>query len=371
MKERATILAVDDEERNLRLMEAMLCPMGHDVVVARDGEDALRKVEETPPDLILMDVMMPRMDGFEATQKLKADEKTKSIPIVIVTALNDLEDRVHAIEMGADDFLSKPVEQIELRARVNSLLKVKAYYDYVRDYQKQLECEVDRKTRQLKEAFKKAKLASLDTFIRLCRAAEFKDEETGNHIRRISQYAAALAQKIGMKNKEVEQILYSAPMHDIGKIGIPEQVLIKKGDLNPAEWEIMKQHTTIGARILSGSDGGFIKLAEVIALTHHERWNGSGYPEGIKAEDIPLAGRITAIADVFDALTSARPYRKPVSMEEAFEFIKKGSGNLFDPKLVDAFVTLGEEIIAIRNEFKDDDESFLLNIINNLQSYKL
>lgn len=324
MEEKARILVVDDEVKNLRLMEAMLIPLGYEVILAHDGEETLQKVKEISPDVILLDVMMPRMDGFEVARRLKEGEETRIIPIVMVTALREVEDRVKALEMGADDFLSKPVERTELRARVQSLLKVKAYNDHLRDYQQELEAEVASRTEQLRQAFEKIKAASLDTIYRLSRAAEYKDEDTGTHIRRMSYYAIAVARKLGLDESTVETILYAAPMHDIGKIGIPDQILLKPGKLDPEEWEIMKQHTVIGGKILEGSDAEFIQLAEVIALSHHEKWDGSGYPNGLKGSEIPLAGRITAIADVFDALTSKRPYKEPFSVGKSFGIIREG-----------------------------------------------
>lgn len=365
MKKRSKILIVDDEDCNLRLMEAILIPLGHEVILARDGEKALEKVREASPDLILLDVIMPKMDGFEVTKKLKESEDTRVIPVVIVTALRETENRVKALEAGADDFLSKPVDRVELRARVNSLLKVKAYNDHMRDYQKKLETEVERKTKQLSRAFKEIRKASLDTIIRLSRAAEYKDKETGNHIQRMSYYAVVLAQKIGLGRKSVEEILYAAPMHDIGKIGIPERILLKRGKLDPDEWTIMKQHPIMGARILEGSNSGFIRVAEVIALTHHERWDGSGYPKGLRCEDIPLVGRIVAICDVIDALVTDRPYRKAFSVEESLKIIAEGRGRQFDPMLVDTFFSLKHEILSIKEKYEDKNESFLIQIVGN------
>lgn len=363
MEKKARILVVDDEDRNLRLMEAMLTPLGYEVILAHDGEEALQKVKEIPPDVVLLDVMMPRMDGFEVARRLKEDEETTIIPIVMVTALREVEDRVKALEVGADDFLSKPVEKTELRARVQSLLKVKAYNDHMRDYQKELEAEVASRIDRLRQALEKIKAASLDTIYRLSRAAEYKDEDTGAHIRRMSHYAAAVARKMGLNESTVETILYAAPMHDIGKIGIPDRILLKPGKLDPDEWEIMRQHTVIGGGILEGSDTGFIQLAEVLALSHHEKWDGSGYPKGLKGSEIPLAGRITAIADVFDALTSKRPYRKePFSLEKTFAFIKKGRGSHFDPKVVDAFFAIEAEILIIKEQYKDQDESLFIRM---------
>jgi len=359
MDKKEMVLVVDDEERNLRLMEAILLPLGYDVVIARDGAEALDKARENPVDLILLDVMMPLMDGFEVARRLKADVKTMVIPIVVVTALNDVGDRVKALEAGADDFLSKPVDKTEVRARVKSLLKVKAYNDYMRNYQQALETVVAQRTQALRKALEKIKSGSLETIYRLTMAAEYKDEDTGAHLKRMSHYSAAIARAMGLREETVEFILYAAPMHDIGKIGIPDRILLKPGKLTPDEWVIMKQHTTIGAKILENSAAGFIRLGEIIAITHHEKWDGSGYPNGLQGKRIPLVGRIVAIADVFDALTSRRPYKDAFSLEKSYEIIREGRGTHFDPRVVDVFFSLEKELLAIKEKFKDEHEPLL------------
>ena len=330
-----------------------MIPLGYDTILARDGIEALDKVRKIPPDVILLDIMMPKMDGFEVVRQLKKDDATKIIPIVMVTALEEVKDRVKALQAGADDFLSKPVDETELEARVGSLVKVKAYNDHMLNYQKELEAEVAKQTEQLRRAFEKIKLASIDTIHRLSRAAEYKDKDTGAHLQRMSHYAVTIAREVGMDRETVETILYAAPMHDVGKIGIPDQILLKPGKLDPEEWEIIKQHSILGAQILVGSDAESLKLAEVIALTHHEKWDGSGYPKNLKGSDIPLLGRITAIADVFDALTSKRPYKEPFSLEKAFSIIKEGRGSHFDPQVVDAFLAVEDEILSIKDKYKD------------------
>ena len=365
MEKRPHVLVVDDEERNLSLMEAMLIPLGYNILLARDGEDALEKAKELHPDVILLDVMMPKMDGFEVARRLKEQEETAIIPIVMVTALTEVEARVKALNVGADDFLTKPVEKTELRARVQSLLKVKAYNDHMLSYQKELESEVAKRTEQLKQAFEKIKSTSLETFILLSRAAEYRDEDTGAHIQRMGRYAEAVARQMGLDAGIVEAILYATPMHDVGKIGIPDRILLKRGKLDPDEWEIMMQHAAIGAGILERSDAEFIKLARVIALTHHEKWNGSGYPGGLKGADIPLAGRITAIADVFDALTSKRPYKEPFSLDKSFSIIKEERGKHFDPDVADAFLEIENEIVSIKDRYKDQQESLLVQMAGN------
>ena len=281
------ILVVDDLPVNRELLEDMLVPLGYQVFQAPDGEIALQMVREISPDVILMDIMMPRMDGFEATKRLKQDEETKAIPVVMVTALQAVEDRIKALEAGANDFLSKPVDRSELQATVNSQVQVKAYHDHMKNYQQELEGEVARRTEELGLALDNLKQASLDTITRLARAAEYKDEDTGAHILRMSTYSAAIARQLGLSENVTQWILYAAPMHDVGKIGIPERILLKPGKLDPDEWEIMKQHTVIGGRILEGAKAGYLKLAEIIALTHHEKWDGSGYPQGLKGKAIP------------------------------------------------------------------------------------
>ncbi|MDR3038126.1 MAG: response regulator [Candidatus Adiutrix sp.] len=349
------ILVVDDEVLNRKLIQAMLKPQGYEVALAVDGADCLAKVEADPPDLILMDIMMPNMNGFEVVSALKSrGDHLAIIPIVMVTALQDINDRVKALEVGADDFLTKPVDRMELRARVRSLLKVKAYNDHMANYRKELEREVAARTEDLREAGLKiadahAKLldASLETIFRLARAAEYKDEDTGTHIISMSRISAFLAERLGLNTTVVERILYASPMHDIGKIGIPDRILAKNGPLNDEEWPIMRMHTVFGGQILEGSAIGFLNLGEVIALTHHEKWDGSGYPHGLSGAQIPLAGRIVAVADVFDALMSKRPYKPPLTIEQTVDIIRAGRGTHFDPLVVDCFLESLEDILKL------------------------
>ena len=339
------ILVVDDDDMTRLLMKTILSRMSYQVSEAVDGIDAWEKVPVLCPDLIILDVSMPRMDGLELTYKLKNEPNTKNIPIMIVSNHDEITDQVKAVEAGADDFLPKPVEQIILKAKVTSLLKIKSYNDYMQSYQIKLEDEVAKKTAKLKYAFdeletanKRLKLYSLDTILRLSQAAEYKDQQTGQHIQRIGYYIQIIGQKISLSPNEIDEFLYASPMHDVGKIGIPDNILLKPGKLNAEEWAVMQQHTTIGGKILSGSDSSTLKTAEIIALTHHEKWDGSGYPNNLKGSDIPMPGRITAIADVFDALTSKRPYKDAFSMEKAFAIMKDGQGKHFDPDLLDAFL---------------------------------
>jgi putative two-component system response regulator len=356
MKDKPVILIVDDQPQNIELLEAHLVPQGYEIVKAASGEEALGKLSGNQIDLMLLDVMMPGMDGFEVTRRVRKDDKNRLLPIILVTALRETEDRVKGIEAGCDDFLSKPVDKMELLARVSSLLKVKAYNDLTSNYRKELESEVTCRTEDLKHAFERIKAASLDTIYRLSMASEYKDEDTGAHIKRMSRYCAAVARRMGLDENTIETILYASPMHDLGKIGIPDVILVKPARLNPVEWEIMKQHTVIGAKILKGSDAEFIRLGETIAQYHHEKWDGSGYPNSLKGREIPIAGRIAAIADVFDALTSKRPYKEPFSVEKSLAIIREGRGSHFDPDVVDAFFAIQDEILTIKKQYGDDNQ---------------
>lgn len=354
MKDKPVILVVDDQLQNIELLDAYLAPENYEIVTAAGGEEALEKLSGNPIDLILLDVMMPGMDGFEVIRRVRQHDTHRLLPIILVTALRETEDRVKGIEAGCDDFISKPVDKMELLARVRSLLKVKAYNDLMGNYRTELESEVTRKTGELKNAFERIKADSLETIYRLSMASEYKDKETGAHIKRMSRYSAAVAHRLGLTKSDIETMLYSAPMHDLGKIGIPDLILLKPGRLDPAEWEIMKQHTIIGANILKGSSAEFIRLGETIAQSHHEKWDGSGYPKGLNGSQIPIAGRITAIADVFDALTSKRPYKEAFSVEKSLNLVREGRGSHFDPDVADAFFAVEDEILAIREQYDDD-----------------
>ena len=357
MQENATILIVDDQPQNIELLEAYLFPDSYKIVTASNGKEALEILASDKIDLVLLDVMMPNMDGFEVTRRIRIIDELQQLPIILVTALRETEDRIRGIEAGCDDFISKPVEKNELVSRVRSLLKVKAYNDLKSNYQKELEIEVTKRTEELRNALDKLEKASLDTIFRLSVAAEYKDEETGLHVKRMSLYAEALARQMGFDEHNARTIRYAAVMHDIGKIGIPDKILLKPGKLDIEEWEIMKNHSIIGAKILKDSDAEFIKVGESIALNHHEKWDGSGYPNALKGIEIPIEARIATITDVFDALLSKRPYKESFSIEKAEEIIKEGSGTHFDPKVVDAFFAIKDEIFSIKT--KCDNEEYL------------
>ena len=353
MKDKPIILIVDDEIRKIELEKAYLEPYDYQILSASSGEEAIRTVAKSNIDLILMDVMMPGRNGFDITKQLKAGDKTRIIPIILVTALSDKKDRVKGIEAGCDDFISKPVDSAELIARVRSLLKVKAYNDHMRNYERQLEAEVAKRTKEVYAAMAIIEETALETIQRLAAAAECRDQYTGSHILRMSRYAEAIAKKMDVDSGFVRGILYASSMHDIGKIGIPDKILMKPGKLNEKEWKVMQQHTVIGADLLKGSKQDYLKMAEEIALTHHEKWNGTGYPHGLEGEHIPLSGRIVAVADVFDALISKRPYKPPLSYRESFTIIKNERGTHFDPGIVDAFMGTKQEILSIAEQYKD------------------
>jgi len=340
------VLVVDDEPNNLQLLGQILQNQ-YQLSFATDGTKALDVAWKVKPDIILLDIMMPEMDGYETCRRLKADPVTSKIPVIFVTAMGKTEDEQRGFEAGGVDYITKPVSAPIVLARVHTHL---ALYDQNRI----LEEMVQQRTKQLRQAFQKVERYSLDSIYRLTRASEYKDEDTGAHILRMSHYSAALARQMGLDENVTKSILYAAPMHDVGKIGIPDRILLKPGKLDTEEWEIMRQHTAFGGKTLEGSKTGYLKLGEVIALTHHEKWDGSGYLKGLKGKKIPKVGRIVAIADVFDALTTKRPYKEPFSLEKSYAIIRESSGSHFDPDVVDAFLKAEDEILSIREKYKDE-----------------
>ncbi len=358
------ILVVDDDELNLRFMKSMLEAQGYAVDTASNGMQGIDRAGYFQPDVILLDIMMPEMDGYQACIKLKSGESTNKIPVILVTALDDRASRLSGFKAGADEFLTKPVDRVELTLRLQNLLKVKEYGDFLKDYNKTLESMVHQRTLQLESAYKEVENANekiragyLDTIYRLTMAAEFKDVGTANHLRRISFYTQLVATELKMPPAFVDTIFYSSPMHDIGKIGIPDAILLKSDRLTPEEFELAKTHTTIGANILRGSDSEILKMGERIALCHHERWNGSGYPRGLRGMDIPVEGRIVSIVDQYDALRSRRAYKIALSHKRTVEIIMNGDGRTnpghFDPEILEIFRKVEEGFHAIHEEHKD------------------
>ncbi|NMC50305.1 MAG: response regulator [Desulfovibrio sp.] len=353
------ILAVDDEKLNLRVLSGLLRSLGHEPVLADSGEQALELLDSSI-DLVLLDLMMPDMDGYSVARRIRERKDVNDVPIIMVTALAGKQDRLSAVEAGANDFIAKPIDLTELRVRVGSLLKMKESQDQVKRYQAELEEMVAVRTNALRmslenlEQSQKIILAAhRETLHRLASAAEFKDAETASHISRMSRYCGFLAAGLGLGEEEAQLVEQASPMHDIGKIGIPDSILLKPGKLTPEEWEVMKKHTVFGARILGSSSFELLRAGEIIALSHHEKWDGSGYPQGLSGEDIPLYGRICAVADVFDALTNRRPYKEAFSNEVSLEIMRAGRGAHFDPRVLDLFLDGFEAILAIKASYAD------------------
>ena len=323
---RPRLLVVDDEPNNLQVLRYVL-QADYRLLFATDGERALAIARQQQPDLVLLDVMMPQMDGHAVCAALKADAATAHIPVIFVTALTDSHDEARGLDLGAVDYITKPISAPVVRARVRTHLSL-------------VRLEELRETR-------------LQIVQRLGRAAEYKDNETGMHVIRMSHYSQRLALAAGFDEDWAENLLNAAPMHDVGKIGIPDAVLLKPGPLDDDEWVTMRRHPEIGADIIGEHPSGVLRMARTIALAHHEKWDGSGYPNGLAGEGIPVEARIVAIADVFDALTARRPYKEPWPVPEAVDYIQSQAGRHFDPALVEHFVSLVPELLAIRERWAD------------------
>ncbi|NLI91615.1 MAG: response regulator [Peptococcaceae bacterium] len=340
----AKILIVDDHQANILLLAKLLKVSGYrNMKTITDSRETVRYYLEYQPDLILLDYKMPYLDGFQVLELLNEVKGEDYLSVVIVTAQNDLEHRILGLEKGAKDFISKPFDHAEVLNRIHNMLEIRLLHNQVKRQNQELEDKVQERTKELRDL-------QLELIYRLLRAAEFRDNETGDHITRMSKYSFELGKAAGLSEKENRLLLHACTMHDIGKIGVPDEILLKPGKLNDSEWEKMKSHTVLGGQILTGSSSELIQMAEIIALSHHEKWDGSGYPRGLKGEEIPLVGRITAICDVFDALISERPYKNAWGEKEAVEEIKNGSGTHFDPFIVEAFLKALPAILKIKEE---------------------
>jgi putative two-component system response regulator len=349
------VLAVDDEPFNLDLIEAAFIDISEvEITDAKDGFSALALLAEDSFDVILLDISMPRMNGIEVLEKIKEDDSISDIPVLMVTA--NPEKRNECLLKGASDFISKPYDIEELQLRTVNYAKLKKYQEKIKNTNVSLENEVKKRTLELEKSLELAKATEYEISFRLGRASEFRDLETGGHIKRMSYYSEYLARLYGLDEEECELILYAAPLHDIGKVGIPDSILLKPGRFEPDEFEIMKQHAALGAKMLENAEQyPVLKAGHIIALEHHEKYDGSGYPNGKKGKDIHLYARIVAIADVFDALSSKRVYKDAMPLEKAIEIMKNDAGSHFDPELIELFLENADGFLDIQKRFADDE----------------
>ena len=354
MNTEVKILAVDDVEMNLEMLDVMLSELDIQLFKAGNGQEALDLLEREPDiDAILLDLEMPVMNGFETLQALKRSDNFRDIPVIVITA--DRDEVVKTLALGANDFLSKPYNPDEMRLRVMNHVRSKKLNDLSSDMNKVLESEVVKKTTALQKALKLSKEAEYEISLRLGMAAEFRDLETGMHTRRISALSKALATLTSMSEEDSETLRFASPLHDVGKIGIPDRILLKPGKLDANEFEIMKMHTVIGGKILTDAERyPMLESGRIIALQHHERWDGKGYPHGLSGTDIHIFARIVAIVDVFDALTSERPYKKAFSLEKTEATMREGLGTFFDPDLLPLFFNNIDLFVKIKDELQDE-----------------
>ncbi|CAH1210907.1 putative cyclic di-GMP phosphodiesterase VC_1348 [Candidatus Nitrotoga sp. BS] len=344
-----SLLVVDDTPENIRVLCGIL-GTDYAIKIANSGELALEIVALQPPDLILLDVMMPGMSGYDVCRQLKKNENTQHIPIIFITAHGDTEDETLGFELGAADYITKPVKSSVVRARVKTHLALANQHYHL----KQLVAE---RTSELKNSNRQLEQTHLVMLRQLGRAADYRDNETGRHVIRVGSFSKLLGLASGLPEPQAELLMYAAMMHDIGKIGIPDHILLKPGKLTEDEFEVMKRHPLIGAEIIGEHDVEVLKMAKQISLGHHEKWNGKGYPHGLSGESIPLVGRIVAIADVFDALTSVRPYKRAWSIESALELIEKEAGQHFDPTLIRLFMNMETQMRYIVTKYSDEADT--------------
>ncbi|MHB1083953.1 MAG: HD domain-containing phosphohydrolase [Thiobacillus sp.] len=344
----ARVVIVDDRSTARSLLEGLARTLEPGVVVESfpDPLQALAHMQRVTPDLIITDYRMPGMDGIEFTRRIRADQRLSDVPIIIVTVVEDRQIRYQALENGATDFLTRPIDPQECRARCLNLLALRRSQKVVSDRAQWLEEQVMQATREVR-------MREHETLMKLAKAGEFRDEDTGNHIIRMSKYARLIAEELKLTAMECDEIEAASPMHDIGKIGISDLILLKPGRHTPDEQVIMRRHAVIGYEILAGSPSRYLQMGAVIALGHHEKFDGSGYPQGLVGEDIPLPARIVAVADVFDALTSKRPYKGAWTFQKALNFIQSESGKHFDPACVLAFERRIDAVAAIIGELGD------------------
>jgi putative two-component system response regulator len=347
--EEASILVIDDQESNLQILERMCRGAGYERIrTVSDPRQALEAFEQVRPDLVLLDLVMPHLDGFEVMAQIRARmQREEYLPILVLTTDVSPESRQKALSIGAKDFVNKPFDRGEVELRIRNLLETRFVYRELRRNNDNLEIMVLQRTSDLEEA-------RLEILERLAVAAEYRDDTTGQHTRRVGRVSGLISKALGLTQDEVELMERAAPLHDVGKIGVPDQILLKGGRLTPEEFSLMKTHTTIGAKILGDSRNRLLQFAEEIALYHHEHWDGSGYTPGLAGDAIPLSARIVAIADVYDSLTHERPYKRAWSKEEAVTEIKAGTGSHFDPDVVGAFMEI-VDMLPLRDLEEEED----------------
>ncbi len=349
LRRRRQVVIVDDETTGRAILERVIQRVDEDlhIISFETARAALQWLQRHRADLIITDYRMPDLDGIEFIRRLRELECCQTVPVMMITVVTERKVRHEALEAGATAFLTRPIDPIECGTSCRNLLKLQEQQSIIQDKADWLARQVELATRQIVKR-------EHETLLRLARAGEYRDEETGNHVFRMARYARIIAEELGLSSEECEDIEFSAPMHDIGKIGIPDDILLKPGSFEPDQWERMKQHTVIGHNILSNSDSRYMKMGAVIALNHHEKFDGSGYPSGLSGEEIPLVARIVAVADVFDALMSERPYKQAWPLDKALELLRDESGRHFDPQCVDAFFARLEDILNVRQELSDD-----------------
>lgn len=347
----ATVLVIDDQAISRMILQELLHSIdeGIEVQSFADPVAALEWAKNNSHDLVITDYKMPSMNGVDFTQWHRKIPSCADIPLVFITCVDDKAIRYKALEVGATDFLSKPIDHYECRARCRNLLQIRRQQMIIKDRAQWLEQEVQRKTREME-------LREKETLLHLAKAGEYKDQETGNHVIRMSEYAHLIARELQLPEHQCEIIRLAAPMHDIGKVGIPDHILLKDGKLTPSEWEAMQSHSLIGYEILRDSPSYYIKAGAVIALSHHERYDGSGYPRQLAGHEIPIEARVAAVADVFDALLAERPYKQPWPLDRALDYLDSERGKHFDPDCIDAFFSQLDRVISIRNRLTDDKE---------------
>ncbi len=361
----AYVMIVDDESTTIDLIQSYLEDEGFgNFVTTTDSCSAIDMLRQHRPDVLLLDINMPKYDGLQILQEMRGDKILRKIPSIVVTASTDGATKLKALRLGASDFLAKPVDPSELLLRLENVLNVKTLQDHLADYSERLEQQVEIRTQELLRSRQEAILC-------LARAAEYRDDDTGQHVTRVGRYSAIVADQLKFPKPAVDLIEQAAQLHDVGKIGIPDAILHKPCGLEDDEYtlmqthcgigrriiasdaEAMREHTSLGMRIMRSTTSPVLKMAAVIAQTHHEKWDGSGYPRGLKGKEIPIEGRIVAVADVFDALSSKRPYKDPFPLEKCFRIIEDGRGKHFDPRVLDAFMARKDEVVRVRDECID------------------